>query len=57
MQRGAWHEMGRGYTLELVGENLYLDSDPVESLMTQLTLGAVQTCKNCRLDNRRVDTL
>ena len=30
MQRGTWHETGRGYAWELVGENLYLDSDPVE---------------------------
>ena len=37
MQHDTWHETGRGYAWSLVGEDLYLDSNPVESLTMLLT--------------------
>ena len=37
MQADTWHVVGRGYVRLLVGEDLYMDSGPAESLMTLLT--------------------
>ena len=58
MQRDTWHVVGRGHVWMLVGEELYMNSDPVESLMPLLT--ETWRCVNlyyCRLDSRGVDAL
>ena len=57
-KRGTWHATGRGYARLLVGVDLYLDSDPVESLTMLLTeTWRSVDVQHCGLDSRRVDTL